>query len=70
MNEVSETPPLWVIILAVVLVLIQGTWLFLDARKRGLGKWSWFWGIWGSTTVPMPLLLYWFIVIRKNRRKS
>lgn len=69
MNDVSETP-LWVIILAVALVLTQGTWLFLDARKRGLGRVSWFWGIWGSTTVPMPFLFYWFIVIRKNRRKS
>ena len=38
MNEVNESP-LGVIILAVVLVLIQGTWLFLDARKRGLARW-------------------------------
>ncbi|MGV2787692.1 hypothetical protein GNF98_18765, partial [Clostridium perfringens] len=50
----------------VVLVLIQGTWLFLDARKRGLGKMGWFWGIWGSTTMPLPLLFYYIFVIRKD----
>lgn len=65
MNEVNEAP-LGVIIVAFVLVLIQGIWLFLDARKRGLGKRAWFWGIWGSTTMPLPLLLYWIFVIRKS----
>jgi len=69
MNEVNETP-LGVIIIAFVLVLIQGTWLFLDARKRDLGKMAWFWGIWGSTTMPLPLLLYWIFIIRKDHHKS
>lgn len=69
MNEVNESP-LVVIVLAVVLVLIQGTWLFLDARKRGLGKMAWFWGIWGSTTMPLPLLFYWIFVIRKDCSES
>lgn len=69
MNEVNESP-LAVIVLAVVLVLIQGTWLFLDARKRGLGKMAWFWGIWGSTTLPLPLLFYWIFVIRKDGSES
>lgn len=69
MNEVNETQ-LGIIILAFVLVLIQGTWLFLDARKRELGKMAWFWGIWGSTTMPLPLLLYWIFVIRKDHHMS
>lgn len=69
MNEVNETQ-LGIIILAFVLVLIQGTWLFLDARKRELGKMAWFWGIWGSTTLPLPLLLYWIFVIRKDHHMS
>lgn len=69
MNEVNESQ-LIVIVLALVLVLIQGTWLFLDARKRGLGKMAWFWGIWGSTTMPLPLLLYWIFVIRKDDSES
>ncbi len=68
MNEMNESS-IWIIIAAVVLVLVQGTWLFLDARKRGLGKMAWFWGIWGSTTSPTPLIFYWIFFIRKNRRK-
>mgnify|MGYP001165763242 CR=1 FL=1 len=66
MNDVS-TVPLWLIVLIVVLVVTQGTSLFVDARKRGLGKWAWFWGIWGSTTFPLPLLLYVLLVVRRQQ---
>ncbi|MFC7678539.1 hypothetical protein [Paenibacillus sp. GCM10028914] len=68
-NELSDTP-IWVLILAAVLVILQGSWLFINARRRGLGKMAWFWGIWGSTTMPLPLLLYWLIVIRPSGHKS
>ena len=68
MNEVNESP-LGVIILAVVLVLIQGTWLFLDARKRGLGKMAWFWG-YGVYDNADAALFYWIFVIHKDDRKS
>lgn len=50
--------------LAVVL-LTQGTWLFLDARRRG--TYPWFWGIWGLIQFPVPILLYWYFVLRKQR---
>lgn len=68
MNDVSKVPP-WLLVLLVLIALTQGTCLFVDARRRGLGKWAWFWGLWGSTTVPMPLLCYWLLV-RRDRRKS
>ncbi|MGM1047436.1 hypothetical protein SAMN05661091_0700 [Paenibacillus uliginis N3/975] len=68
MNDVSEVP-VWVLVGMTILVLSQGLCLFTDARKRGLGKMAWFWGIWGSTTMPLPLVLYWFIVIRPRRKK-
>lgn len=67
-NDLREAP-VWVLIFAAVLVIAQGSWLFINARRRGLGKMAWFWGIWGSTTVPLPLLLYWFIVIRPSRKQ-
>ncbi|GAB6927205.1 hypothetical protein JCM10914A_11880 [Paenibacillus sp. JCM 10914] len=66
MNQLT-TAELWIVIASFALVLVQGTWLFLDARKRGLGRYAWFWGIWGSTTMPLPLLLYWIFIIRKRR---
>ncbi|KKO55252.1 hypothetical protein [Paenibacillus sp. DMB20] len=68
MNELQQAP-IWILVAASVLVLSQGSWLFMNARKRGLGKMAWFWGIWGSTTVPLPLILYWVIVIRPKREK-
>ncbi|MDU5144375.1 MAG: sigmaY antisigma factor component [Paenibacillus dendritiformis] len=60
--------PWWLWVLIAVILLVQGTWLFLDARKRG--KYPWFWGIWGFTGTPTPLLCYLLFVVkpwRKNR---
>lgn len=68
-NELREAP-VWVLILAAVLVIAQGSWLFISARRRGLGRMAWFWGIWGSTSMPLPLVLFWFIVIRPSHKKS
>lgn len=69
MNDPSETP-VGILVGALILVLSQGLFLFMNAKKRGLGKMAWFWGLWGSTTMPLPIVLYWFIVIRPKRKKS
>lgn len=66
----SNTAMVWIIVVACVLVLLQGAWLFTNARKRNLGKMAWFWGIWGSITMPVPLFFYWLIVIRRDHRKN
>jgi len=58
---------LYILIAACVVLLIQGSWLFLDARKRGASPWLW--GLWGLIQCPMPLIVYWFVV-RRPRRKS
>lgn len=52
---------------AALLLLLgaQGTWLFLDARRRG-GR-AWFWGLWGLIQFPMPMLFYWFFVLRRQK---
>ncbi|MCC3355391.1 sigmaY antisigma factor component [Bacillus sp. REN16] len=54
-------------IVVVIIVLIQGLWLFLDARKRGHNYW--FWGIWGLIQTPLPLILY-LIFARKIYRRG
>ncbi|OMF63831.1 hypothetical protein BK141_16025 [Paenibacillus sp. FSL R5-0765] len=62
MDEVS---PLWLTLLGIFL-LVQGTWIFQDARKRG--RFPWLWGLWGITGFPTPLIIYWFVVIRLQRK--
>lgn len=58
----------WPILVPVGLILLlQGTWLFLDARKHG-GK-AWFWGCWGLIQFPLPLLTYSFLKWRRYRRE-
>lgn len=54
---------LWALTAAVLLA--QGTWLFQDARRRGARPWLW--GILGLIQFPMPLLIYWLVVMRPSR---
>jgi hypothetical protein len=61
----EEAWPIFIVVGAVL--LCQGTWLFLDARKRG-GK-SWFWGFWGLIQFPLPTLTY-IILLWWRRRQN
>lgn len=63
--SLEEIPLVWLILLAIVL-LVQGTWIFRDARRRG--RFPWLWGLWGITSFPMPLIIYWFVAVRADRR--
>lgn len=56
--------PIWLMI--AVVLLIQGTWLFVDARKHT--HFYWFWGLWGLISFPLPLILY-FIFVRKYYKR-
>lgn len=67
LNSQAEMP-WWGWIILVLLLGIQGTSLFLDARRRGAR--AWFWGLWGLIQFPLPSLLYWFFVIRHSRRRA
>ncbi|GIP35447.1 sigmaY antisigma factor component [Paenibacillus sp. J2TS4] len=60
-------PPLPVLILMIVLLLVQSTWLFLDARKRD--SYPWLWGIWGLISLPLPSIMY-LIFVRKIFRRT
>lgn len=64
--SLAEIPPVLLVFLA-LLLLFQGTWIFLDARKRG--RFPWLWGLWGITSVPGPLLIYWLVVIRTDMKR-
>jgi len=68
MNELKEIP-VWLIAILAPILLFQGTWMFIDAGKRG--KWRWLWGLWGLTGTPTPLLIYLiFVWFPDERNKS
>lgn len=64
----SEDPSLWIWILIGLLLFTQGTWMFIDASKRG--RRAWLWGLWGSINCPTPLIVYLLVVVRSDRRKN
>jgi len=67
MNGSVNDIPLFIWILLPIVLLTQGTWLFIDARKRG--KFPWLWGLWGMISTPLPLILY-LIFERKVFRRN
>jgi hypothetical protein len=67
MSELKEIP-VWAIVIIVPILLFQGTWMFLDARR--CGKWRWFWGLWGLTSIPTPILVYLFFIRFPDDRKK
>lgn len=69
MSDLRTIP--WYGWVAIVLLLgCQGTWLFLDARRRGARPWLW--GLLGLLSCPGAALLYWVVVIHpwKSAPKS
>ncbi|MNC12989.1 Negative regulatory protein YxlD [compost metagenome] len=69
MKELQDVPYwLWACIGAVL--LLQGTWLFRDARKRDKGKMAWFWGLWGLTGAPTPIIVYLLVVVLPDRWRA
>ena len=67
MNELRAIPLGW-ILLIIAALLVQGTWLFRNARNRG--KKAWFWGLWGVTTVPTPTVVYLLVAILPDLRRQ
>lgn len=62
-----STNELIIIILAIPILLAQGIWLYIDAKRRG--TYAWAWGIVGLIQFPTPLLLYYVFIIRKDKRR-
>lgn len=46
-----------VIICALIIDIIQGFWIFTDARKRQ-EKYYWLWGLFGLLNVPSSIIVY------------
>lgn len=47
----------FLVVAAVLIVIAQGTWIFLDARKKG-EKYYWLWGLLGLIQFPSSLIIY------------
>lgn len=64
--------PIWllVILLSLIAILLftQALWLFRNAQKRGI--FPWIWGLWGLIQFPLPLIFFYFFVIRKNKLRN
>lgn len=59
------TIKVWLTLIGASVVLIsQGTWIFLDARKRGENYWLW--GLYGLMNCPSSLLVYLWITRRRK----
>lgn len=52
---------------AYLIVLAQGIFLFIDAKKRN--RMAWVWGIVGLIQAPMPLICYYFLLLSQTGRK-
>ncbi len=62
----NELQMVFIVILIVVL-LIQGTWVFYDARKRKI-KYFWFWGMICLINIPSNIIIY--LLVRRNVEKK
>jgi hypothetical protein len=51
----------------IVVLLIQSTWVFIDARKKKI-KYYWFWGLICLFNTPTNLLIY--LLVRKLSYKK
>jgi len=65
-----------ILLLAIVipLALLQGAWIFFDARRRK-ERYYWLWGIFGLMNIPSSLLIYLCVTrvisrILKNKKKE
>lgn len=71
MTTVSTKTLIIILIVVIPLLIIQASWIFQDAKKRG-EKHYWLWGIFGLLHIPECLIIYLIvtrvILDRKNNR--
>ncbi|RXZ83681.1 sigma-Y antisigma factor component [Paenibacillaceae bacterium] len=56
---------LLLIIAVVIILFLQGAWMFRDAERNGHNKWLW--GLLGLIQFPTYLLIYMLFVRRRRR---
>lgn len=69
--ETSNNALIILLAIFIPIVLIQGAWVFYDARKRK-EKYYWIWGIFALMNTPGNLLLYLLVtrVILNGKNKG
>lgn len=71
MHPKLDTKELIIVLICIApFLLLQGAWIFKDAKKRG-NKFYWFWGVIGLINIPESLLLYLLVTrLLFNRNKK
>ncbi|EQB89303.1 hypothetical protein M918_20885 [Clostridium sp. BL8] len=63
----NSTLKYFLIFILIVALLIQGTWVFKDARKKNI-RYYWFWGLICLLNIPTNLIIY--LIVRHYKQKS
>lgn len=67
---ISNNQLIILLVIAIPILLIQGAWVFCDARRRK-EKYYWLWGIFALMNTPSNLLIYLLVtrVILNDKNK-
>lgn len=67
--EATKSEIILALSIAISILLVQGSWIFYDARKRN-EKYYWIWGLFGLINAPSSLLVYLLVtrVIGKEKK--
>jgi hypothetical protein len=69
--ELSNSQLIILLIIVIPILLIQGAWVFYDARRRK-EKYYWLWGMFALVNTPGNLLIYLLVtrVILNSKNKG
>ncbi|KQL40066.1 transcriptional regulator [Bacillus sp. FJAT-25509] len=56
-----------ILVLVFTILIIQSITLFTKAKKRNRS--AWLWGLLGMIQFPWPSIFFYFLVVRKDRKK-
>lgn len=65
--SIENEIPIWILCVIIIVLFVQGVYLFVDARKRN--AYPWFWGVIGILSFPLPVILYAILVKKLFRKK-
>jgi len=56
-----------ILVLVFIILITQSITLFTNAKKRNRS--AWLWGLLGMIQFPWPSVFFYFLVVRKDRKK-
>ncbi|PGL71570.1 transcriptional regulator [Bacillus sp. AFS055030] len=56
-----------ILVLVFIILITQSITLFINAKKRNRS--AWLWGLLGMIQFPWPSVFFYFLVVRKDRKK-